>query len=213
MRAALPAEPLSERTFASQVVAAIPLDASEDAILVERIVSGDQRAEAELYRRYAPLLGRAIERLLRSSHDGQDVLQDTFVIALEEIGRLRDRSALRPWLLQIAVRQVHRRFRRRRLRRLQGFEDPEPDARLDQLAAEGTPPEVVAELALLDRVLVRVDANERMAWMLRRVEGYALEEVAHSCGCSLATAKRRIAAVDAIVASHVEVEGEADGKA
>jgi RNA polymerase sigma-70 factor (ECF subfamily) len=212
MRAALPQTSPSEPSRASDVVAAIPLETCEDAIVVERLLAGDQRAEAELYRRYAPLLARAVERLLRSSQDAQDVLQDTFVIALEEIRRLRDPSAIRGWLLQIAVRQVHRRFRRRRLRRLLGFEDPEPDARLDQLAAAGTPPEVVAELALLDRALARVNAHERMAWMLRRVEGYALDEVAQSCGCSLATAKRRITTVDAVVAGHMEVEGEGDGE-
>ena len=32
-----------------------------------------------------------------------------------------------------------------------------------------------------------------VAWMLRNVEGHALQEVADACGCSLATAKRRIA--------------------
>lgn len=195
----------AERTIASDVVPAQSAEPSrEDTELVRRIIAGDRRAEADLYRRYAPLLARVVERLLGSSQDAQDVLQDAFVIALEEIQRLRDPSALRSWLLQIAVRQVHRRFRRRRLRRLLGFEDPEADARLDQLAAEGAPPEVVAELALLDRALATVGPGERSAWMLRRIEGYALEEVAHLCGCSLATTKRRIAAVDLRVQQHLE---------
>src|SRR5688572_17640879 len=103
MRAALPQPSQSEPPRASDVVAAIPLETCDDAVVVERLLAGDQRAEAELYRRYAPLLGRAVERLLRSSQDAQDVLQDTFVIALEEIRRLRDPSAIRGWLLQIAV--------------------------------------------------------------------------------------------------------------
>jgi RNA polymerase sigma-70 factor (ECF subfamily) len=48
-------------------------------------------------------------------------------------------------------------------------------------------------------VLDELPAAERLAWTLRHVEGERLEQVARQCGCSLATAKRRIAAAqDAI---------------
>jgi RNA polymerase sigma-70 factor (ECF subfamily) len=49
-------------------------------------------------------------------------------------------------------------------------------------------------------------ADRRIAWMLRRVEGLALHEVASACSCSLATAKRRIAAADTDMARHVSFE-------
>jgi RNA polymerase sigma-70 factor (ECF subfamily) len=39
----------------------------------------------------------------------------------------------------------------------------------------------------------------RIAWTLRYVEREKLEEVARLCGCSLATAKRRIAATQAAI--------------
>jgi RNA polymerase sigma-70 factor (ECF subfamily) len=38
---------------------------------------------------------------------------------------------------------------------------------------------------------------ERIAFCLRHVEGMKLEEVARACGCSLATAKRRVASAQA----------------
>jgi len=36
-------------------------------------------------------------------------------------------------------------------------------------------------------------SNERVAFSLRRLDGMELKEVAHACGCSLATIKRRLA--------------------
>jgi RNA polymerase sigma-70 factor (ECF subfamily) len=39
-----------------------------------------------------------------------------------------------------------------------------------------------------------VPPRDRIAWTLRYIEGQQLEEVAGICGCSLATAKRRISA-------------------
>jgi RNA polymerase sigma-70 factor (ECF subfamily) len=44
---------------------------------------------------------------------------------------------------------------------------------------------------------------ERIAWSLRTIEGLTLPAVAAACGCSLATAKRRIAAARAAIADHV----------
>jgi RNA polymerase sigma-70 factor (ECF subfamily) len=44
-------------------------------------------------------------------------------------------------------------------------------------------------------VLDAVPADQRIAWTLRHIEGEQLEAVADLCGCSLATAKRRITAV------------------
>jgi RNA polymerase sigma-70 factor (ECF subfamily) len=68
------------------------------------------------------------------------------------------------------------------------------DATLEQLASKDCPQETRAELALLAKALDRLSAAERIAWMLRHVEGLPLEEIAQECECSLATVKRRIAA-------------------
>jgi RNA polymerase sigma-70 factor (ECF subfamily) len=176
--------------------------------LVEQIRIGDREAEAALYRRHAPAISRITRRLLGTADEVNDVLHDTFVYALEHVDELRDPSAAGGWLLQIAIRQTHRRFRRKRLLRflgLAGNETWEPGAQLEDLAAPGVSQETIAELRLVDAVLAKVADAERIAWVLRRVEGCALEEVASACACSLATAKRRIAAVDACLEEHVHV--------
>jgi RNA polymerase sigma-70 factor (ECF subfamily) len=43
------------------------------------------------------------------------------------------------------------------------------------------------------RALDKLPARERVPWTLRYVAGEGVSEVATLCGCSLATAKRRIA--------------------
>ncbi len=64
----------------------------------------------------------------------------------------------------------------------------------DSIAARGVGAETRTELAALGRLLGTLPANQRIAWSLRYIEGATLEEVALTCACSLATAKRRIAA-------------------
>ncbi|MBI5478103.1 MAG: RNA polymerase sigma factor [Deltaproteobacteria bacterium] len=189
----------------------VGLPAPGDGELVARARRDEAWAREAIYRRHVGAIAAVLVRLLGRREEAEDAVQDTFLVAFTELARLRDTDALRPWLIRIAVHQAHRRFRRRRLRRLLGLDRARDDATLESLAAPGTSPEVRAELALLDRALAALLAAPRVAWVLRYVEGYDLEGVAHACGCSLATAKRRIAAARARVSAHLEVPTDVPG--
>ena len=156
-----------------------------------------------LYRRHAHHLLAISTRLLSNRSEGEEVVQDAFVVAFEQLGKLREPAALRPWLIRIAVNLARRHLRKGRLLRILGLDRSPDDATLAALAAPTLRPDDRAELALADRVLRGMPADRRIAWMLRRVEGLALAEVAATCACSLATAKLRIAAVDVEMARHV----------
>jgi RNA polymerase sigma-70 factor (ECF subfamily) len=178
----------------------------EDAELVERALGGDGSAEDAIFRRHVDSIAGLSLRLLRHRADMEDVVQETFVVALEKLASLRDRAALRPWLLQIAVSLVRRRLRRRRLLGFLGLDRGEADAPLDAQASDALGPEGWAELAALERVLGQLPEDDRIAWVLRHVEGEAVEDVALACKCSPSTAKRRIAAADALVRQHVRLK-------
>lgn len=181
-----------------------------DRELVERFASGDHWAKEALYRRYVKAVWSTALRLTRNRNDAEDVVQDTFVEALRDLSQLRELDALRPWLLRIAVHQAHRRFRRRALLRRLGLDRSVEDAPLATLAHPGASPELCSELTKVDRALQAGSAGERFAWVLRYVEGYTLEEVAQSCRCSLATAKRRIASATVRVSQHLDAGGNDD---
>src|SRR5687767_2070492 len=139
-----------------------------DARLVEAVLAGDRSAEERLYRRHAPSILRLATRLLRSHEDAMDVLQDTFVTAYEDLGDLRDRSAFRAWLHRVAVRLVHRRFRRRKLLGLLGLDRRGEEIPLESLADESASPEARVELRWLDAALLSIDERSRIAWIDRK---------------------------------------------
>ncbi len=182
-----------------------------DGELVRRALAKDRWAEEALFRRYAAIVAGTVMRLLGDRAEAEDVVQETFVTALEKLDTVRDPERVRAWLLAIAVRDVQQRFRRRKLKRLLGLERSDDRSfTCADWAAEDASAELRAELQLLDRALGSLPAKERIPWMLRHVEGYSLEETAVACGCSLATAKRRIAAAERYVRAHVRME-EVDG--
>src|SRR5262245_7401491 len=91
-----------------------------DGELVARVLSGDRVAAEALYRRHVDEIDALVTRLLSNRADAEEVVQETFAIALDRLGRLREPAAVRGWIAQIAVHQVHRRYRRRRLLRAFG---------------------------------------------------------------------------------------------
>ncbi len=174
----------------------VPLRATTqtpDEVLVRCALDGDVSAEEALYRRHAPPLLSALIRMTSNRDDALDVVQDAFIQAFRRLPQLTDPAAFRGWLRTIAFRIVYRQSKRRRWLSLVGLAPPEV-SRLSTWARPGTSPEILAELRMIDRVVTALPPAQRIAWVLRYVEEESLEDVAAQCGCSLATAKRRIKA-------------------
>jgi RNA polymerase sigma-70 factor (ECF subfamily) len=149
-----------------------------------------------LFRRYAPYVAAVAHRLLGRDEDVDDTVQEVFLAAVRGLSSIRDPGAVKGWLARVAVRSARRRLQKRRLRAFFGFDDT---AAYESVADRGASPEQRALLERVYRVLDGMSANERIAWSLRHIEGEPLDGVATLCGCSLATAKRRIASAARVI--------------
>jgi RNA polymerase sigma-70 factor (ECF subfamily) len=162
---------------------AVPVD---DATLVYQIRDGDERAFRALYLRYARYVAGVAYRLLGAEEIIEDVVQETFVAAAEGIKNIRHPERVRFWLATIAVRQVKKHLKKRIRRRQLGRE-------VAQVQPPTSDPRELEDLQTLYRYLDELPVKNRMPWILYRIEGHALPEVAKLCGVSLATVKRRLA--------------------
>lgn len=187
-------------------VAVLTTPPVEDAELVARALGGDEWAASTIFRRHVGSVTNLVRKSFGRTAEADDIVQDTFAIALDELGKLRERAALRSWLLTIAVRQMHRRFSRRRLMRRFGLDRTDYAADLVALEASDASPEHRAELRLLAEAMEQLAPAERLAWTLRHAHGHPLGEVAALTDCSLATAKRRIARADELLRAHFGIE-------
>src|SRR6266567_2853714 len=76
-----------------------------DSELVARCRSGDQQAWAELVDRFSRYVyAIAVQAFRLSDADAEDVFQEVFARAYENLHKLRDDSAIRPWLAQLTRR-------------------------------------------------------------------------------------------------------------
>jgi RNA polymerase sigma-70 factor (ECF subfamily) len=195
----------------SQAAEAGELQALEDPELIGLVLAGDGRAFEALYRRHAPFAINLAVRLQGAAQDAEDLVHDAFLKVHERLHELRERAAFRSWLGSIVVRLVRSRLRRERLARFLGL-SPARDSgvELESLAAHDASPEVRAQLAQVYALLGTMPADLRITWVLRFIENHRLEAVAELCGCSLATAKRRLSKAQQLLELHFVDPGLAD---
>lgn len=153
----------------------------------------DRSVQLQFYDRYADLVERIVARIVGVDDDLPDLVHEVFVRALKAIQGLRDAQAITTWVTQIATRTAMDALRRRQTRRKWfSFQtSPEPE-----VVAPGEPEGTLDAQAALRRtyeILRTLPPEERAAFVLRRMEGGELSDVASACGCSLATIKRRLA--------------------
>lgn len=148
----------------------------------------------DVFRELAPYVGSLVLKLTGRPGDVDDIVQDVFLQAHRGLPKLRDPAAVRPWLRRITVRRTRRWLRKRWVSRWFGETDVDSQADLVDPAAS---PEERATIGYVYRTLEGMSRDERLAWVLRFVEGETLESIAELLGASVSTVQRRLRAAQA----------------
>jgi RNA polymerase sigma factor CnrH len=176
---------------------------AKDGELVRATLGGADNAFAVLYRRYAPAITRRLKRMLGAIGELEDVVQSVFIAAFRSLRRFDLHRSFGAWLHGIAanVAQRYRRARRRsRWLLLPGEESPpEPAAVWEAEAALDAKASVVRVRARLPTVA----EPARTAFVLHRLDGLSLKEVAAICRVSEQTAWARVKSAERQLRRHV----------
>jgi RNA polymerase sigma-70 factor (ECF subfamily) len=171
-----------------------------DDVLADALIAGEPWAATAMWDKHSPMVYRFLQRSLGLAADVDDLTQDVFFGVYSNVRSLRDRDALRSFILSVAIRKLRSELRRRRVRHIFQL------TRFDQLPDQPVPALDAESRQALRRfyaILDRLDAQERCAFVLRYMEGFKLEEVADALEVSLATAKRRLQRASAFVSRQV----------
>jgi RNA polymerase sigma-70 factor (ECF subfamily) len=184
-----------------QLAPRLPASTSDEAIVLG-IVAGRESAAAALWTRYGKLVYRLAERALGCPHEAEDLTQDVFVCLLNKVSGLRDASSLRSFVVSVTIRTL--KWQLRRKRRRQWWVNLTRTGGLPELPVHGGDVEQV--LGRFYRLLDQLKPDDRVIFVLRRVDGMQLQDVAEATGHSLATVKRRLVKTDAQLSRWMERE-------
>jgi RNA polymerase sigma-70 factor, ECF subfamily len=180
-----------------------PETETADAELVRRAKAGELAAFETLTTKYEQRVYSLALRMLRQEQDAEDVTQQTFLSALENLEGFRGEAGFSTWLLRIASHAALKVIRKRK-----GLPTVSLDAATDGSdSADAVPhPEYIADWRqspeqlvhknevrrLLDDALAQLDEKHRLVFLLRDVEGLSIKETAEALGLSEANTKVRL---------------------
>lgn len=178
-------------------------DQTPDAALVRRAKAGDLAAFEALTTRYEKQIYTLAYRIVRQQQDAEDVVQQTFLSVLENLGSFRGEASFATWLFRIATHAALKVLRKRKgLETVSLEEATEPQDGRDALPHpefiadwRQSPEELVRRnetRRLLDEALDKLDEKHRLVFLLRDVEGLSVRETAEALGISEANVKVRL---------------------
>ena len=179
--------------------------ASDDAQLVELSLRGDTRAFGSIVERHQSLVCGLAYSACGNLHVSEDLAQETFITAWQQLRNLREKGNLRGWLCGI-TRHVINNFLRRQQRTPTAMAT-ELDEVIQPASDEPSPDECAIneqESAMLWRALQTLPSNYREPMVLYYRQQESVGAVAESLGLSEDAVKQRLARGRAILAEQVE---------
>jgi RNA polymerase sigma-70 factor (ECF subfamily) len=173
--------------------------ASEEQVLVQAAKAGDDSAFDQLVRRYDRNVFRIAQHITQNREDAEDVVQDAFLKAYENLNQFQGNSKFYTWLVRIAVNEALMKLRRRRPERMVSLDEEiktEEDSLPREVADWSPNPEQQYNQAELRDILTRtiqgLPPSFRTVFVLRDVEGLSTEETAEALDLSIPAVKSRL---------------------
>jgi len=155
--------------------------ARHDLELVALAVAGGRPAFGELVRRHGSAVRALLRRMGAEPHLADDLAQDAFLAAFEQITEFRGEGTFQAWVKRIAVRAYVKRWRR----------DAHEELMADtpELASAGADPAAVIDL---DEALRSLSDPERVCVTLCYGAGMSHSEAALALNAPLGTVKSHV---------------------
>jgi RNA polymerase sigma-70 factor (ECF subfamily) len=171
------------------------IDDDSDESLVKRARDGDYAAFEQLFERHRLMVYRFSYQMTHKRDDAEDLVQEAFVRAYQNLHRYRDEAKFTTWLLRIVSNlgtdQARMSTRRNNL------EQKEAQGALDWMTV-GNFENPIANLEqdsrrnILRKAILALPDHHRQMIIMRDLEEREYEEIAEICNCSVGGAKLRV---------------------
>jgi|SRR5215467_9040924 len=181
--------------MADEVLAVKSGAALSDEELVERILAGDTALYEVVMRRYNTRLYRVARGILKNDGEAEDVMQDAYVRAFQNLGQFAGRAKFSTWLTRIAVHEALARVHKGR--RFDDWDNMNSEKQ-DEVARTHLQPDPESETAsvemnkILEQAIESLPEQYRAVVMMRDVEEMTTAETAECLSLTEENVKVRL---------------------
>ena len=183
--------------------------------LVIAAKNGNKKSFEELYKKYYQKVYALARTTLKNDADAEDVLQQTFINAWQNISKLDDVTAFNTWIQRITLNQCYSLLRQRKENISIDFTEDDEDTEPIQLESDIMLPEVYAEQAdlkvRLGRIIDDLSDVQRQTIMLFYFDQFSVEEIAKIMDCSENTVKSRLFLARKAIKTEIEEQERKTG--
>ena len=177
--------------------------ARTDAELVAATLDGDRDAFGDIVRRYQQFVFNAIYHYLGPKAEIEDVAQEVFIKLYRALDRYDTSRPLQAWIYRITANQCFDEGRKQKHRRIRYFADLGEDEedrirRYFEEARQGaslTEAQASESLRLLQNLMNGLPEKDKLAFVLREIEGLSYADVSEAMNTSVTAARIRISRV------------------
>jgi len=171
------------------------MELESDAVLVRQARDGEYRAFELLFERHRLLVYRFAYQMTNSRDDAEDVVQEAFVRAYQNLHRYRDEAKFTTWILRIVTNLCTDRARSGNRRT--ALEQQEATRGLDWMTIGNTEDPIEnlegdRRVDAIKRALAALPTHHRSVIVLRDLEGREYPEIAQVLNCTVGGAKLRV---------------------
>jgi RNA polymerase sigma factor (sigma-70 family) len=154
-----------------------------DWILINKLKEGDQAAFKQIVETWQDMVYNTAIGIVQNAHDAEDVAQDVFVQVYQSIDGFKGNSKFSTWLYRITISKAmdHERRKKRKkrfavIKSLFG-EEQEPVVDSPDFNHPGVLLDRKENAATLFQAMKALPDNQRIAFVLNKVEGLSYQEI------------------------------------
>jgi RNA polymerase sigma-70 factor (ECF subfamily) len=155
--------------------------------LVRRCISGDRKAQKELFELYATKMMGVCFRYARNSQEAEDMLQDGFIRVFTHLNTYKHDGPLEAWIRRVVVNASLRHVNRKSF----SHEDIGIPDYYDQ-PVESDALSKISEKELLN-LITKLPEGYKTVFNLYVIEGYSHKEIADMLHCGESTSRSQLA--------------------
>ncbi|WP_430816006.1 RNA polymerase sigma factor [Carboxylicivirga sp. RSCT41] len=157
--------------------------------IIEKAAKGNAKAQRKLYELYAKAMFNICFRMMNSTEDAEDMLQEVFCEAFRRLGSFRFESTFGAWIKRITINRCINELKRRKLN-LELNEEITPDIHSDEKEDDD---ELNLKVEHIKLAMSMLPDGYRVVFTLYMLEGYDHQEIAEIMNITVSTSKSQLA--------------------
>ena len=167
-----------------------------DVELIQRVLNGDDTAFSTLVKKYQKSVHALAWRKIGDFHIAEDITQDTFLKAYQELSTLKEPQSFASWLYVIAANRCTAWLRKKRLwtQSLENTNSAELEKATypNYVITENERAAADAQREVVKKLLAKLQESDRTVITLYYLGGMTYEEISKFLGVSVSAIKNRL---------------------